>query len=53
MDVLCTFKIKILRQNLELDISYTGGCIEINNLMPNPNQETPAPSKKTQELERQ
>ena len=41
MDVLCTFKIKIESQNLEL-VSKTKYHIQIKTKIPNPSQEPPA-----------
>ena len=45
MDVLCTFKIKIERQNLEQGCIKTSDHIQIKIKMPNPSQDPPAFSK--------
>ena len=44
-DVLCTFKIKNKRKNLDHGISKTSDYIQIKIKMPNPSQEPPASSK--------
>ena len=45
MDVLCTFKIEIENQNLDLGLSKTSDPINIKIKMPNPSQEPPAPTQ--------
>merc|ERR1711954_98339 len=45
MDVLCTFKIKIERQNLVMGVSKTSDHIKINIKISNPSQEPQVSSK--------
>ena len=45
MDVLCTFKIKIESQILNICVSNTSHHIQIQIKIPNPCQEPPAPTK--------